>query len=185
LQTSHSIRQETKTTEENTRKKTVSKDVPEKFKSNHTEQNKQISYLCDVCEYNTKMKSDLKRHICSMHDMKDSSIKCHQCPYVAKWNGDLRKHISTTHVNKSETQNVGNDFERQTNRGFKKTKSHMSFHAKTLENARYCFYFNNGTCRKDKEDCDFSHKLSPPCKFGKECWTKFCPFKHDTELLKC
>ena len=52
-------------------------------------------YTCDRCKYQTIRKSDLKRHILSIHDL--VKYDCDKCDYKAGYRSDLRKHNKSIH----------------------------------------------------------------------------------------
>jgi hypothetical protein len=53
-------------------------------------------FKCDKCEYETKNKHDLKRHIKSIHD-KIKDFKCNKCEYKCSNNNDLKEHTKRIH----------------------------------------------------------------------------------------
>ncbi len=55
-----------------------------------------MNFTCYKCNYETKEKNNLKRHIKTVHDkMKD--FKCDKCDYVCSSNIDLKRYIKTVH----------------------------------------------------------------------------------------
>lgn len=47
----------------------------------------------------------------------------------------------------------------------------------------YCFFYNKSKCEKGK-DCEFVHKIAPSCQFGKQCFKKFCVFRHPNQAKR-
>ena len=56
-------------------------------------------YSCDICEYKTKRKGDLKNRIESVHG--NTPHSCDQCDYKAKFKWGLKRHIRSAHKNVS------------------------------------------------------------------------------------
>ena len=50
---------------------------------------------CDQCEYKTKDRSNLNKHIKSVHEGKKEP--CNECAYSATSKGNLKKHIAVKH----------------------------------------------------------------------------------------
>ena len=50
---------------------------------------------CDQCDYKTKWKDNLKKHIDAVHGAVWYS--CDQCDYKSKWKDNLKKHIDSGH----------------------------------------------------------------------------------------
>jgi len=59
------------------------------------DQNGRILYECEQCEYKTKWKQSLKRHIKTVHE--GIVYKCEQCEYKANWKQNLVSHIKSVH----------------------------------------------------------------------------------------
>ena len=62
-----------------------------KDKRNH----KGLNYLCDLCEYKTRDKSNLKKHRDSKHE--GFKYSCNQCKYHAKQWISIKKHKESKH----------------------------------------------------------------------------------------
>ena len=56
-------------------------------------------FKCDICDYICSFKSNLKRHIDSVHGNKEP-CKCDICGYSYFQKGDLKKHIESVHQEK-------------------------------------------------------------------------------------
>ena len=54
-------------------------------------------YSCDLCEYKTKQKGDLKKRIEFLHG--NAPHSCDQCDYKAKLKWGLKRHIRSAHKN--------------------------------------------------------------------------------------
>ena len=52
-------------------------------------------HSCDQCDYKTKRKYGLKKHIESVHGGVWHS--CEQCDYKTKWKDDLKTHTESVH----------------------------------------------------------------------------------------
>jgi len=63
------------------------------------EKNSQITYVCEVCDYQTIHKSALKRHVANRHQ-KDTQIvhECSLCDYRTTYEFALQRHCSTVHL---------------------------------------------------------------------------------------
>ena len=61
-----------------------------------TDINIEKTFKCDQCEYKSKNKGDLKKHVKIVHDqIKD--IKCEKCDYICSTITNLKQHIKQIH----------------------------------------------------------------------------------------
>ena len=56
-------------------------------------------FKCNICDYSCSTKSDLNRHVASVHEGK-KPFKCDICDYSSSRKGDLIKHVASTHEGK-------------------------------------------------------------------------------------
>lgn len=57
-------------------------------------------HQCKECNYKSRYKSDLKKHIRSVHTKDIDWFKCELCDYKAKFKSDLKRHIICLHTTK-------------------------------------------------------------------------------------
>ena len=57
------------------------------------------TWCCSVCGKESKLKSDISRHIDSMHIIDHPGYNCYLCSEILKSRESLRKHIRYRHAN--------------------------------------------------------------------------------------
>ena len=50
-------------------------------------------YKCNVCDYETELEADIKRHVASVHE-ESKPFRCNICEYKGGQKSDLKKHMS-------------------------------------------------------------------------------------------
>ena len=56
-------------------------------------------FACNVCEFETTTKRDLKQHTEHCHEIVDDTLQCNQCSYMAIHMKDLNRHVLQMHTN--------------------------------------------------------------------------------------
>jgi len=56
-------------------------------------------WACSICGKSSKLKTDISRHIESIHVVNHPGYKCNVCDYVSKSRNALRQHRSSHHPN--------------------------------------------------------------------------------------
>ena len=72
---------------------------PTNSKKNEIHKDTQISkpiLSCESCNYKTTDRSNLKKHVQSIHEGKKEH--CNECLYAASSKGNLKKHITNKHA---------------------------------------------------------------------------------------
>ena len=69
-------------------------------------------YRCELCDYNSSQKGNLKRHMEAVHEGK-KPFKCSACDYKCSEKGSLKRHVLLLHEGKKQNstalQNEGLD----------------------------------------------------------------------------
>jgi uncharacterized Zn-finger protein len=88
-------------------------------------------FTCKACDYKSSRKTDMNRHIASVHEGK-KPFKCGACDYMSVRKVDLKKHISSVHENTRTEPYVCTIcdaiFSRKTNMAIFMDKKSLSIH---------------------------------------------------------
>ena len=74
--------------------------------NNHEDVHGDVLHSCDQCDYKSKWKAVIKRHIESVHG--DVFHSCDQCDYKSKWKVVIKRHIDSVHGDVRYTRQHGN-----------------------------------------------------------------------------
>ena len=58
------------------------------------------SFMCEICESHFKQRSNLNRHISSVHEG-NKAFKCKICDYSCSEKSDLKIHVASAHEGKA------------------------------------------------------------------------------------
>ena len=50
-------------------------------------------FKCEKCPYSSAVKTNLKYHMISVHNVGRKKFECEKCPYSSADKGNLKKHI--------------------------------------------------------------------------------------------
>ena len=54
-------------------------------------------FSCDKCEYKCKERSNLKQHLAAVHGINVQWYSCNKCEYKCKTRGNLKRHLANRH----------------------------------------------------------------------------------------
>ena len=94
----------------------------------------QKPYQCDICEKSFTMKSDLRRHVATVHN-KERPFQCPQCSKTFGQSGSLKTHVSVVHNKESfQCSKCSKTFTRKINMKEHVTNVHEGKNAITHQN---------------------------------------------------
>ena len=61
------------------------------------------TFKCDICDYNFSLRTDMKRHMASVHEGV-KPFKCDICDYSCSEKGSMKRHVASVHEGKKAIQ---------------------------------------------------------------------------------